>query len=1403
MSGRSAGSCGTATAAAGFGRFAGALAVVARAFLGEAFVFGGAVVVFFFTRRQAYRDSPGTHHRFHLGLECRCLYSRTVPQTSIIAGRFEIERLVGAGGMGEVFRAKDRVTGGLVAVKLLHASSRDAERFKREAQILADVNHPRIVKYVGHGVESGQRPWLAMEWLEGIDLGERLERSGLTLHQTLTVARRVAEGLAVLHERGIVHRDIKPSNVFLPFEKFESLKLLDLGVARLMHATRPSTRSGVMVGTPGYMAPEQARGAKEIDARADVFSLGAMLYECLAGRPVFAGDNIAALLAKILLEKPLSLRECGFDVPAGLDDLIARMLAKHAGARPTNGAAVLRELDAFTALADSPAQRASLPVMKALTGSERRLVSVVMGTIPAIEGTDDIPISTSFGGNAFDTVAASFDPRTVVAAYGGEAEILADGSIVITLSGKGGASDQAAHAARCALQLRSHLLGGQVALATGLATMTGRSHVGEVIERAAGMLASARRRQHASTAETLHGESPVFLDETTAGLLDMRFDVGGDDRGLFIRGLRERETSARTLLGKPTPFVGRERELAALIGIFQECVDEPVARAVLVTGQAGAGKSRITAELLHRTREMAGVEPWLARGDAMSEGSPFSLLARMLRRAAGISGAEAPLVRQQKLRARVGRHVPEADVQRVAEFLGEVASVHFPEVASVQLRAARHDAMLMGDQMRRAFCDLVLAESKAAPLVVVIEDLHWGDGPSVSFLDSALRVASERPFMVLAIARGEVHETFPSLWEQRSLQEIRLGPLVRRAGERLVRDVLGDSVDAAQVARLLDRASGNVFYLEELIRAFAEDQTAAHAEGPASGVRPEGAAWSLPGTVLAMVEARLGRLDPMARRVLRAASVFGEVFWRGGLVALTGGDYDTTEVDDWLGELSRQEIVQRRDVSRFPGEHEYQFRHALVRDAAYQMLTPDDRQLGHRLAGDWLSEIGEHEAMVLAEHFERGAALDKAASSYARAAVQALEGNDFAAARRRADNAVRAGATGESLGQLQLLLAEASRWEGEHQDAAGHAAAAMTQLAPSSDGWFVAVAEAVDAAMNLGKHAEAEALAMGLRDLELAPGARLTGPRVIALARIAVRLITAGAFPVADALISRIERDGRDVVEREPAARAFLLAARVSRAVWLGDFEPASNLALDAVAGFDLVGDERNAARQRDNAGFALLQLGQFSAAEQVLLEAIASAERLGLAKVRNDAKMHLGQFFSRSLRTDESVQALTEAIDGFVQQRDPIGEGLARAYRAGAIHLSRRDPARAAAEARQALPLLVSAPPQRAGALGLLALMLIDGGDAEGAYQAGAEGMRLLEHFGGTIEGEALVHIGHAEGLRGRGDLEGARRAIDLARGRLLARAARIQSPDLRRGFMERLHEHGRILMRAGEWLA
>jgi len=241
--------------------------------------------------------------------------------------------------------------------------------------------------------------------------------------------------------------------------------------------------------------------------------------------------------------------------------------------------------------------------------------------------------------------------------------------------------------------------------------------------------------------------------------------------------------------------------------------------------------------------------------------------------------------------------------------------------------------------------------------------------------------------MVLALARPEVYEVFPKLWaERQNVQEIRLKELGRKAGERLVRQVLGDAVGPETIERLVKQADGNAFYLEELIRAAAEGKDKA-----------------LPETVLAMVETRLGRLAVEARRVLRAASVFGEVCWEGGVVVLLGGAMGATMVGEWLASLVDQEVLTVRPASRFSGDRELKFRHALLREGAYATLTEEDKRLGHRLAGDWLEQHGEADPMVLAGHFERGGEGALAAGYYLRASEQAFHVLDLEATMARAN----------------------------------------------------------------------------------------------------------------------------------------------------------------------------------------------------------------------------------------------------------------------------------------------------------------------------------------------------------------------------------------------------------------
>ncbi|MFO0619078.1 MAG: serine/threonine-protein kinase [Polyangiaceae bacterium] len=214
----------------------------------------------------------------------------------LVTPRFRLVSLAGRGGMGEVWRADDLERGGAVALKFLLGPGVGAERFAREAELLASVEHPALVRYVAHGAGDG-RPWLAMRWIAGPSLEARLATSPLDADEALAVSRRIASALAALHARGIVHRDVKPSNVALDGGDPSAATLLDLGIARPLFATEALTGTNLALGTIGYMAPEQARGERDVDARADVFALGALLYECLAGEPAFGGDNAIAVLS--------------------------------------------------------------------------------------------------------------------------------------------------------------------------------------------------------------------------------------------------------------------------------------------------------------------------------------------------------------------------------------------------------------------------------------------------------------------------------------------------------------------------------------------------------------------------------------------------------------------------------------------------------------------------------------------------------------------------------------------------------------------------------------------------------------------------------------------------------------------------------------------------------------------------------------------------------------------------------------------------------------------------------------------------------------------------------------------------------------------------------------------------
>jgi serine/threonine protein kinase len=286
----------------------------------------------------------------------------------LIAGRYRVDRSVGEGGMGTVFQARDE-SGRVVAIKTLlrqgipmwsadEPAGGDVQlwRFQREVEALARVYHPAIVRSLDHGKTVEGVPFLVLEWLTGHDLSERLAQGPLSVEATVALATQLLGALEVAHRAGVVHRDVKPSNVFLLGGDPARPKLLDFGLARLVNSDLAATvtATGSLVGTPAYLAPEQARG-ETVDGRADLFSLGCLLFECLSGRRAFRGENPMAVLAKVLLETPPEVVSLRPDVPEWLSQLVTVLLYKDRDRRPPSASAVsaaLRSRDVGAALAD-------------------------------------------------------------------------------------------------------------------------------------------------------------------------------------------------------------------------------------------------------------------------------------------------------------------------------------------------------------------------------------------------------------------------------------------------------------------------------------------------------------------------------------------------------------------------------------------------------------------------------------------------------------------------------------------------------------------------------------------------------------------------------------------------------------------------------------------------------------------------------------------------------------------------------------------------------------------------------------------------------------------------------------------------------------------------------------------
>ena len=1139
--------------------------------------------------------------------------------------RFRLETEVGRGGVGVVYRGTDTITGEPVAVKVIGLYGVDAgeeARLEREGRLLASLQHPGIVRVLGFGrLEQGQ-PYVAMEWLEGEDVSQALKRGPFTLGAALDIATQTAEALHVAHQAGIIHRDIKPSNLFLVKEPDPNdpeappsmrVKLVDFGVAA--EGDAKITRTGAIVGTPAYMAPEQARGDSAVDARADVYSLGATLFEMLTGRPPHVGPTPVAVLARLVTTPAPRLSELMGSVPLVLDELLADLLASQPEDRPASTRDVASRLMQFARSVPS-----ILPIAyDAAEGAPASMAPLSMGSVllgphtPRAQSLASSRLVTSILATHLPKGAARQRLLSHLRARGAEATELGGDAIIAHLGVAKALGDEAAQAIE--LGLRIAKLDAKVGIATGRTRVDGVRPTGETVDRAAALSRDAERGQ-------------LLVDTTTSELSRGRFEFQQRADGTsIVRGALDAPTDA---IGG-APFVGREAELAQLFAAFERSVEDRAPIVASITGASGLGKTRLRRELLarigsHPSRPrviLARCESF-AKGHALGEVADIARELLELKKSATLKDVEARLWR--------GEGAPIAGInsetaRTFARFL--VREQPLPTSKGEGPLSERGDHSLR-DAVWVAMTHLVRDIAKAQPLVLAVEDLQWGDTDSLDWLEHTLTRTVGLPVFVLGSMRPTFWREHASAFSGKDHVRVELRPLSQRSVRAIATALLGDRALSEQgaIERIADQSGGSPLFAEELARLAAKGH---------SGRAP---------TIEAAIQVQLDALDEEAHSCAVKMSVFGQSAWEEGLRAL-----GVRNPAEQLRTLANAEIVVEQASSRFNGMREWSFKHALTRDVAYAGLSDEPLQDLHARAGQWLADVGEEDAIV-ARHLELGKSYAKAGVYFERAARHALGANALAKAVEIADKALAfAESRQDTFARAQILDEAWSRLDarGSERESAVRAMCDSVYDTQSEIRARSARARYEDAkGGNADTAEELDAVRQAAR------AARLVDEEARAAAALAERCAFAGSLDRAETVCSEL----LTIAERWGMFSAAVDAWQTLAVVRQSRGEVASALAarrsaVQAARSARLLTRE---ATLSTNVGFALTTVGADREAREAISAGIALAQAVGSAGVLRHGQMNLlcwAATFAHKRQDVDSAPATRREAEAPLSQAD------------------------------------------------------------------------------------------------------------------------------------------------------
>jgi serine/threonine protein kinase/predicted ATPase len=976
-------------------------------------------------------SSPGVDKRLAF------LAPPTAPDEIGWLAHYRVLRVLGEGGMGIVLHAEDTQLQRAVALKVVKTEfNNDPEvqqRFLREARAMAQVKSDHVVTIHQVG-QHNDVCFIAMELLEGGPLDGLLEKeTRIPLDEILRIGREVAMALAAAHARGLIHRDIKPENIWMEAPA-NRIKLLDFGLARAQKVNVKLTSSGVIIGTPAYMSPEQAR-AEEVDARSDLFSLGCLLYELITGRPPFFGETIMAILLALAGETPLAPSHYNFECPQALDDLILRLLAKQPSDRPQTAEAVISELAVIegklprsasgsgdrlshmgvsTKLPGRPPTTSSAQRRRAREAERRQVTMIVCGCqlfesedyLERLDVEDQAALVRAFQDACSQAVAKL--EGTVVQCN--EEYLLACFGYPIAYE------DAARRAAITGLDILETL--------KTLAEQVRRDHKVElnpwigmhtgpaIVEtKGDGVSLVGEARNVAVRLKDAIASGQIVCSESTHAVLRGKFNcsslgsrkIKGAEKPIELFQVEALiEAASPISFAEPvelTPLTGRDQEMSLLKDRWEQA-QEGMGQVVLLIGEAGLGKSRLVHAMKQHVRGNAEevrtqtVRHTLSGGNGQADSdspvvewycSPHFRntglypASHFFERFLNLKRYETPAERFDQLVRHLEKYnlaLPEL-VPLFATLLSLAPDSRFPSLMLPPVRER--------EEIFRALKLWLSAYASKQPVLFVVEDLHWLDASTLEFLGQFLAEGLQDRILTLLTFRPEFRTPWPALSHQTSLA---LNRLTRRQVAELMNKKTGNELPTAVIDRVFDRSGGVPLFVEEFTKIVEE------AGGPENAGRGDRRFQTLmtheiPATLQDLLMARLDRMEG-DRELAQLAATLGREFSYELLVAVA--HLDDHALTNELNKLIQAEILFQKGR---PPQSTYIFKHALLEDALYNSLIKSKRQQFHARIAESLEarfpQIVQTQPELLAHHFTEAGLIEKSIDYWLRAGLNAQE----------------------------------------------------------------------------------------------------------------------------------------------------------------------------------------------------------------------------------------------------------------------------------------------------------------------------------------------------------------------------------------------------------------------------